>query len=77
MEHGRRLVDFCNKAISESERGNQSVILMPVSHHVQLLMQAGATLRPLGRVKWLEVKTKQPMPGPPQTGLFVLPGRKA
>lgn len=75
MQHGRTLLDFCKKAINESEAGKGSVLLIPVSHHVQLLVAAGAQLRPLGRVRWLDVSTGKPMPNPPQTGMFVLPGR--
>ena len=64
------------KGIEESKLGKSSFFTLPTQSYVNLLLEAGAQLRSLGRVKWLEVETKEPMPGPsPITG-FYLPGKQ-
>ena len=66
---------FVRKAIEESKLGKSSFLTLPAQSYVNLLLEAGAKLRSLGRVKWLEVETKEPMKAPsPITG-FYLPGR--
>jgi len=66
---------FVRKGISESYKGKASFFTLPTQSYVNLLLEAGAQLRSLGRVKWLEVKTKKPMKGPsPITG-FYLPAK--
>lgn len=55
---------FIRKAIEEQKRGNQTVLLIPVQSYVNLLLEAGAELRSAGRIKWLEVETKDPSKSP-------------
>lgn len=55
---------FVRKAIEERERGNSTVLLVPVQSYVNLLLEAGAELRSAGRVKWLEADTLEPMKAP-------------
>ena len=43
-----------------------------LTSYVNLLLEAGAKLRPLGRVRWLEVDTQEPMKTPsPITGFYL------
>ena len=43
---------------------------------VDLLLEAGAELHPLGRVRWVEATRGEPMPGPSPICCFVLRGVK-
>jgi len=63
---------FVRRAIEESKKGNCSFLTLPCQSYVNLLLEAGAELRSLGRVKWLEVETLEPMKSPsPITGFFL------
>ena len=63
---------FARKAIDEQKKGRSSFLTLPTQSYVNLLLEAGAKLRSLGRVKWLEVDTKEPMKAPsPITGFFL------
>src|SRR3972149_5187939 len=63
---------FVRKAIEESKKGKSSFLTLPCQSYVNLLLEAGAELRSLGRVKWLEVETKEPMKSPsPITGFYL------
>ena len=63
---------FARKAIEQAHKGKTSVLLLPTQSYVNLLLEAGAELRSAGRVRWLEVETKQPMPGPSPITMFIL-----
>jgi len=69
---GRRITAFVRKAIAEQASGNLSVLVLPVHDHVTTLFTAGAEMRPLGQVPFLEVETRRPAPHPPNVALFVL-----
>ena len=63
---------FVRKAIEESKKGKSSFLTLPCQSYVNLLLEAGAVLRSLGRVKWLEAETKEPMKSPsPITGFYL------
>ena len=63
---------FVRKALEEQKKGRSSFLTLPTQSYVNLLLEAGAELRSLGRVKWLEVDTKEPMKAPsPITGFFL------
>ena len=63
---------FVRKAIAEQKKGRSSFLTLPTQSYVNLLLEAGAKLRSLGRVKWLEVDTKEPIKSPsPITGFFL------
>ena len=71
---------FIRKAIAESKQGKD--IFGIISSHggqaINLLLTAGAELRPIGgngRVAWLGVKTRKPMPSPVPTLFFALWGK--
>jgi len=57
---------FVRKAIEEQKKCKSSVLVLPVQSYVNLLLEAGAELRSMGRIKWLEIdtlkETKQPSP---------------
>lgn len=63
---------FVRKAIKEKENGNSTVLLIPVQSYINLLLEAGAELRSCGRTRFLEVETKEPLPGPSPTILAIL-----
>ena len=64
---------FVHKAIQEHrDHGKGSVLVLPVQSYVMHLAAAGAQVVPLGRVKWLEADTLDPMPGPSPICAFVL-----
>ena len=66
---------FARKAIAEQKKGRSSFLTLPTQSYVNLLLEAGAKLRSLGRVKWLEVDTKEPMKGPSSITGFFLQGK--
>ena len=68
-------IDYLKKAIDESEKGRTSVITWPVRSGPHLLLMAGAEVRPLGRVRWLDVITKKPMGAPNLVAAFILRGK--
>lgn len=65
---------FVRKAIEEQQKGNSTVLLLPVQSYVNLLLEAGAELRSAGRTKFLEVETGEPLPSPSPTFLAILKG---
>ena len=65
---------FVRKAIEEQKKGNSSVLTLPTESYVNLLLEAGAELRSLGRVKWLSTLTGEPMKGPSPITFFYLKG---
>lgn len=65
---------FVRKAIEENKQGKTCVLTLPVPSYVNLLLEAGAMLESAGRVRWLEVDTKQPMPSPTPVVIATLRG---
>ena len=63
---------FARKAIDENQRGNGSVLVLPVRNYVNLLLEAGAVLRPLGRVRWLECESGDEWKSPSPICAFIL-----
>jgi hypothetical protein len=68
---------FVRKGISENARGKTVVIVLPTASYVNLLLEAGAEIRPLGRVRWLHTETRKPMKNPSQITCFVLRGDRS
>lgn len=66
---------FVKKAIEENKKGKTCVIILPTTHYTNLLIEAGAEIRSLGRVRWLEVKTKKPTSNPNPVSCFILRGK--
>jgi hypothetical protein len=67
---------FVRKAIAEQKKGKTSVLILPVQSYVNMLLQAGAELRPVGRVAWIEADTGKKWPKPSNNALFILRGNK-
>lgn len=65
---------FVRKAIEENKKGKTVVLTIPTQSYVNLLIDAGAEMRSLGRVRWLEAGTKEPMKGPSPITCFILHG---
>jgi len=68
---------FVRKAIAESRAGRGSVLVLPTQSYVNLLLEAGAELRSMGRVRWLEADTKEPCKDPSPITAFLLKGGPA
>jgi len=66
---------FVRKAIEEQQKGNSSVLLLPTQSYVNLLLDAGATAKSLGRVKWLSGKNRTEQKSPSPITLFHLRGK--
>ncbi len=73
---GRGPTDFIRKAISENQKGKTVVILMNTMNCINLLLEAGAELRSMGRVAWLDGKSGDPWKSPSNTTCFILRGKK-
>ena len=68
---------FARKAIEEKSKGRTSVLLLPVQSYVNLLLESGAELRSMGRVRWIETTTGEPCKSPSPICCFILrPQRK-
>jgi hypothetical protein len=63
---------FVRKAIEENKLGKQSVILIPTQSYVNMLIEAGAEMRSMGRLKWLEATERNPWPSPSNITAFIL-----
>ena len=73
--HGVGPTAFVRKAIDEQANGKQTVLLLPTQSYVNLLIEAGAELRSMGRVRWLHTETKMPSKSPsPITAFILRPG---
>lgn len=70
--NGKGPTAFVRKAIEEHKAGKSSVLIIPVQSYVNLLLEAGAELHSLGRVRWLEAETGEPCKGPSPICCFVL-----
>ena len=71
---------FIRKAIEENKLGKTifGIISSTGGHVINLLLAAGAELRPIGRngrVAWIGIKTGKPMPCPVPTLFFILWGK--
>ena len=67
---------FVRKAIEENRKGKQVVLVIPVQSYVNMLLEAGAELRSLGRVRWIDAQTMKPSTGPSPICAFILRGKK-
>ena len=72
---GRGATVFVRKAIAEQQNGKTSVLVLPVFDYVTRLLLAGAKIRPLGRVPFLDVDSRRTAPHPPNIACFVLRGK--
>ncbi len=63
---------FVRKAIAEKENGRSSVLLLPVQSYTNLLIEAGAEMRSMGRVRWIEANSGEPCKQPSPICAFIL-----
>lgn len=73
--NGKGPTAFVHKAIAESKLGKTSVLTLPAQLYVTLLLEAGAELSSLGRVKWIHADTGEPCKSPSPIIKAVLQGR--
>jgi hypothetical protein len=71
-KHGAGITAFIRKAIEEAKKGKTSVFTIPCPSYMHLLIKAGAELRDAGRIRWLEVDSKEPMPGPGSSMIAII-----
>lgn len=68
---------FARRAIEEfKNNGKESVLMLPVQSYVNLLLEAGAELRSMKRVRWVSGKTGEAWKGPTSIALFILKKKK-
>jgi hypothetical protein len=75
-KNGHGPTAFVRKAIEENKKGKQVVLIIPVQSYVNLLLEAGAELRSMGRVKWIDAISQKECVGPSSVALFVLRGKQ-
>lgn len=63
---------FVRKAIEENKLGKKSVLIIPTQSYVNLLIEAGAEVRSMGRIKWLECETNEVCKSPSPITMFYL-----
>jgi len=62
---------------AEQQKGKTSVIIINTMSFINLLLEAGAECRSMGRVRWLDCRTGEPWRHPSNTTVFVLRGKEA
>ena len=72
VEGGRGATAFVRKAIAEQQKGKTSVIVLPVFDYVTQVLEAGAEIRPLGRVQFHDVDNGRVTPQPANIACFIL-----
>ncbi|GAI45903.1 unnamed protein product, partial [marine sediment metagenome] len=75
--NGKGPTAFVRKAIKEHRAGKQIILLLPVQSYINLLLEAGAEIRSMGRIRWLEVDTKKPWEKPGPVACFILKAIKS
>lgn len=73
--NGQGIMAWVRKSIEENRRGKTVVLLIPAqSTYVNLLREAGAEVRSMGRIAWLHSETREPSRSPRPITCFVLRG---
>lgn len=62
--NGKGPTAFVHKAIAEQQLGKMAVLTLPAQLYITLLLDAGAELSSLGRVKWVHAETGEPCKSP-------------
>lgn len=71
----RKMTDFVKKAIVEQQKGKTTVFILPIFSTYQLLLEAGAEIRALGRIKYVDVNDKTKRAASNNSALFILKGK--
>ena len=66
---------FVRKAIEQQQEGKSSVLVIPTMSFINMLLEAGAECRSMGRVPWLEATERNPWPSPSCITAFILRGK--
>lgn len=66
---------FIRRAIEENKKGKTVVTIINTNAFINMFVEAGAEMRSLGRVKWLDGQTGEPWKSPSNTTLFILRGK--
>lgn len=74
-KNGKGPTAFFRKAIEENKKGKTVVVIINTLSFINLLLEAGAEARSMGRVKWIDGKTGKPWNKPANTTLFILKGK--
>jgi|LSQX01.3.fsa_nt_gb hypothetical protein len=75
-KNGKGPTAFIRKAIEENKKGKTVVIMINTNTFINMLLEAGAEMRSMGRVKWLDGQTGKPWKNPSNTTLFILRGNR-
>jgi len=75
-ENGIGPTAFMRKAIEENRKGKTVVLLAPTQSYINLMLEAGAELRSMGRVRWLHKETLRPCKDPSPITAFILRGEQ-
>jgi hypothetical protein len=67
---------WVKKALEEQKLGKTTVLTLPIYNSLHTLLEAGAEFRPAGRVRWLEVDSKEPWSGGVATVICILRGKQ-
>lgn len=79
MHDGKKkgVTAWVRKAITESEKGRDVVLVYPLDKWILMLLKAGAEVRNLGDIKWLATEDKTPGKGTGRhIACFILKGKK-
>ena len=74
-QFGKGPTAFIRKAIEENKKGKTVVVLINTNAFINMLIEAGAEMRSMKRVKWLDGRTKEPWKSPSNTTCFILRGK--
>jgi hypothetical protein len=74
---GEGMTAFARKAIEQQQQGRTSLLLVPTDSIVNLLLEHGAELRPMGRVPFIDPDTGERNPAPHCITAFILRGSKS
>jgi hypothetical protein len=66
---------FARKAIAELEFGKSSVLLLPTVSYVNMLLEAGAEVRSMGRIKWVDAISGNTWKTPSCITCFIIKGK--
>ena len=66
------ITGWVRKAIAEKEKGNTSVLILPLDNWVKLLLDAKAEIRVIGSHDWIHTKDGSRRKAPRPSFLFIL-----
>ena len=75
-KNGNGPTAFVRKAIEEQKKGKTSVLILPVLSLLNMLFEAKAEIRSVGRVKWINAKNGERWKAPSNCAVFILRGKK-